>query len=61
VAGRDWVVIQVRVHPAMDMLVKRYQESRNMPSKSQAVIELLETHPALAQIVIAVYASSSNP
>jgi hypothetical protein len=54
-AGRDRTVIVVRVPSELRVITEWYQRDRKLPSLNQAVIELLETHPAIASIVTGLY------
>jgi hypothetical protein len=53
-------VIIIRLPAALKMLAKSYQDTRFMPSMNAAVIELLETHPRIAEMAERVYAEG-NP
>ena len=44
-----------RMPDGLRMLAKEYQNNRLMPSLNAALIELLETHPAIAEIAQRVY------
>ena len=52
--------IIVRLPAALKMLAKDYQDMRFMPSLNAAVIELLETHPRIAEMAERVYAGGSQ-
>src|SRR5579871_6131825 len=61
-ARGNWPVVAlgVRVPHELFLLLKRYQNDRRMSSINSAVIELLETHPAVARMVADLYAEASN-
>lgn len=44
----------------LKLMAERYQSNRNLPSLNQAIIELLETHPAIAQLIAEVYSVSGT-
>jgi len=41
-------------------MVIAYQNDRCLPSLNDALVELIETHPRIAELVEAVYASSNG-
>lgn len=55
-AGGNRAVILLRVPPELKWITECYQRDRRLPSLQAAVIELLETHPRLAEVMEAVYA-----
>lgn len=55
--GPDKVVWYLRVPLPLNWLVADYQSSRQIASKQQAIIELLETHPEVVKRARAAYNS----
>jgi hypothetical protein len=45
----------LKIPAGLRVLAKIYQDNRLMPSLNAALIELLETHPAIAEIAGQVY------
>jgi hypothetical protein len=58
--GSDKVVLYVRIPPPLNWLVEDYQASRQIASKNQAIIELLETHPEIARRARALYTQEES-
>lgn len=54
-AGQPSEVMYLRIPPELKNIVKTYQENRRFPTFTQAIIELLETHPVVDSMVRAVY------
>jgi hypothetical protein len=54
-ASRDRTVTYLRLPPELLYLVACYQNDRRFAALNQAVQELLETHPRIAQIAERVY------
>lgn len=46
-ASGDRVVVHPRIPGALFLLLVWYQNDRNLPSFNSALVELLETHPAI--------------
>lgn len=61
-AGRNGPVEQtaVRIPDLLKELIIRYQIARELPSFNGAVRELIETHPAIAEIVQRLYAEAGS-
>lgn len=60
-AGGDRAVVRLnlRLPPELIMVSKLYQSDRRIVSLNAAIIELLETHPAIVQMVTDLYAVTS--
>lgn len=56
----DRAVIFVRVPGELKYLAECYQSARSMQSFAQAITELLETHPRIAEMAERLYADMDN-
>jgi len=52
--------VLVRMPTALVEISKIYQNKRCLPTFSATIVELLETHPALAELVTAVYSQAQE-
>ena len=55
-AGRDRIVTWTKLPTGLRYLVECYQSDRQLPTLSEAIRELIETHPAIAERLERVYA-----
>jgi hypothetical protein len=44
----------------LKLMIEQYQDHRSLPTFSMACRELIETHPAIAEIVAGVYAAGNT-
>lgn len=59
--GNGTVTLIIRIPKELQVIINRYQYARRMPSRSQAVIELLETHPSLVLDIARLYDIRDQP
>jgi hypothetical protein len=60
-ARRDGAVIWYSEVPVeLDHLVILYKDHRKLPTKARAIIELMESHPAIALLAEQLYADHSR-
>jgi hypothetical protein len=59
-AGGNRAVIYCAVPPPLKELVNRYRIARGKQSFADALIELLETHPAIASMVLELYSGQQD-